>query len=100
MRKGIDGLAAVVQNQFQLDVYQDSSLFLFCGRRADRYKGLFWDNDGFVLLYKRIDSGRLQWPRSEKEAKRLTQRELRWLLEGLKIDQPKAISAARKGGFF
>jgi transposase len=100
MRKGIDGLAGIVQNTFELDLYQDGSIFLFCGRRADRYKALFFDNDGFALLYKRIDSGKLQWPRNENEVKRLTQRELRWLLEGLKIEQPRAITKARKGGAF
>ncbi|MFL2101601.1 IS66 family insertion sequence element accessory protein TnpB [Desemzia sp. FAM 23989] len=100
MRKGIDGLAMVIQNQFELDLYQDTVIFLFCGRRSDRYKALFWDNDGFSLLYKRIDSGKLQWPRTEREVKQLSQRELRWLLEGLKIDQPKAISTAQKGGAF
>ncbi|MEQ7094098.1 IS66 family insertion sequence element accessory protein TnpB [Enterococcus gallinarum] len=100
MRKGIDGLAAAIQNQFELDIYQEASLFLFCGRRADRYKALFWNQDGFTLLYKRIDSGKLQWPRNELEVKKLTQRELRWLLEGLKIEQPRAITNARTGGSF
>ncbi|MDF7639620.1 IS66 family insertion sequence element accessory protein TnpB [Lactobacillus sp. ESL0791] len=47
--KGIDGLITVVQNQFKLDPYC-SSLFLFCGTRKDRFKGLLWENDGFLLL--------------------------------------------------
>ncbi|HIY58629.1 MAG TPA: IS66 family insertion sequence element accessory protein TnpB [Candidatus Tetragenococcus pullicola] len=100
MRKGTNSLALIIQNQFSLDLYQEGSLFLFCGRKADRYKALFWDNDGFALLYKQINSGKLKWPRNENEVKKLSQRELRWLLDGLKIEQPKAISTAKKGGIF
>ena len=51
LRKGIDGLAGLVQEQFQLDVFEDT-LFLFCGRRNDRIKGLYWDTNGFLLMYK------------------------------------------------
>ena len=50
LRKGIDGLAAMVQQQFQLDPFTNT-LFLFCGRRRDRIKGLSWEQDGFTLLY-------------------------------------------------
>lgn len=52
LRKGIDGLAALVQSQFQLDPFTNT-LFLFCGRRCDRIKALYWEGNGFVLLYKR-----------------------------------------------
>ena len=64
LRYGIDGLAAVVTQQFggHLD---EESLFLFCGRRTDRIKALYWSGDGYVLLYKRLSNGRFQWPRSE-----------------------------------
>ena len=53
MRKQIDGLVAVVELQFgkKLD---ETSVFLFCGRRADRIKALYWDGTGYVLLYKRL----------------------------------------------
>lgn len=53
MRKSIDGLAALVLSKFQLDPHQPA-LFLFCGRRKDRIKGLLWDETGFLLLYKRL----------------------------------------------
>ena len=56
LRKGIDGLAALVQQQFELDPFTNT-LFLFCGRRRDRIKGLYWEKDGFVLLYKRLEAG-------------------------------------------
>lgn len=56
LRCGIDGLAAMVQQQFQLDSFSNT-LFLFCGRRRDRIKALYWEGNGFVLLYKRLESG-------------------------------------------
>ena len=92
MRKSIDGLCAVVEEQLKLDP-ASSSLFLFCGRRRDRIKALYWEGDGFVLLYKRLESGSFQWPRSETEAKALTPQQYRWLMEGLSSDQPKAHKA-------
>jgi transposase len=66
LRKGIDGLARLVQQQFALDPFTNT-LFLFCGRRRDRIKGLYWEKDGFILLYKRLEQGAYQWPRSESE---------------------------------
>ena len=90
MRKSIDGLSAIVQEEFQLDPFL-SSLFLFCGRKNDRIKALYWDGDGFLLMYKRLEDGRFRWPRKQKEVKDLTHQQLRWLLEGLEIEQPKVI---------
>ena len=71
IRKGIDGLAVLVQQHFQLDPCSDA-LFLFCGRKRDRIKALYWEGDGFVLLYKRLENGKYQWPRNSKEARQLT----------------------------
>ena len=82
LRKGIDGLARLVQQQFALDPFTNT-LFLFCGRRWDRIN----------LLYKRLEMGAYQWPRSESEVKTLTPQQYRWLMEGLKIEQPKAHKA-------
>lgn len=68
LRRGIDGLAALVQQQFQLDPFSNT-LFLFCGRRRDRIKALYREGDGFLLLYRRLESGSFLWPRKEREAK-------------------------------
>ena len=71
MRKAIDGLAAIVQQNFQLNPFQDS-LFLFCGRRLDRIKALYWEGDGFVLLYKRLENESFQWPKNAEAVRSIT----------------------------
>ena len=89
LRRGIDGLAGMVQQQFQLDPFTNT-LFLFCGRRRDRIKALYWEGNGFLLLYKRLESGSFQWSRNGDEVRELTPQQYRWLMEGLSIEQPKA----------
>ena len=89
LRRGIDGLAGLVKSEFDLDPFQEA-LFLFCGRRRDRIKALYWEGDGFVLLYKRLEQGVYQWPRTDAEVRQITPQQYRWLMEGLKVEQPKA----------
>ena len=67
LRRSIDGLATIVQARLELDPFS-SALFLFCGRRCDRIKGLLWEGDGFLLLYKRLDNGKFQWPRTDRKS--------------------------------
>lgn len=95
MRRSIDGLAAIVQKSYKLDPFT-KTLFLFCGRKSDRIKALFWEGDGFVLLYKRLERGRYKWPRDKTEAISVNRQQLRWLMEGLDIEQPKAIKTVSK----
>ena len=96
MRKSIDGLAAIVQQQYKLDLFS-SSAFLFCGRRRDRLKVLLWEADGFLLLYKRLEDGKFNWPKSEQEVRNLTREQYIWLMQGLSVDQPKAIKKVEGG---
>ena len=93
LRRGIDGLAAIVSQQYGGHLSEES-LFLFCGRRTDRIKALYWSGDGYILLYKRLSNGRFQWPRNEAELRLIDHQSFRWLMEGLKIEQRTAI---RKG---
>lgn len=99
LRLGIDGLAALVQGKLELDPYS-RALFLFCGRRRDRIKAILWEGDGFLLLYKRLDNGCFRRPRNESEAKLLTEQEVRWLFEGLELEQPKAIKPGRRSTLY
>ena len=99
LRLGIDGLAAIVVTQYGKELREDS-LFLFCGRRTDRIKALYWVGDGYILLYKHLNNGRFQWPRSEAELRKLEPQSFRWLMEGLQIEQPKAIRKLGKKDLF
>jgi transposase len=98
MRKSIDGLMSIVAHNFQMDPYSNA-LFLFCGRRSDRIKALYYEKDGFTLLYKRLESGKYQWPRNRAEVLALSRQQLRWLLEGLSIEQPKSIQTVKNRHF-
>ena len=82
MRKGIDGLATIVQGKLSPDPFS-RSLYLFCGRNRSKIKGLLWEGDGFLLLYKRLDNG-----------------SFRWLMEGLAVEQPKAIKTSKPGNIY
>ena len=64
LRSGMDRLAARVEAQTGNRPYVPDTLYLFCGRRTDRIKGLVWEGDGWLLLYKRLSESRFQWPRS------------------------------------
>ena len=85
LRRGIDGLASIVKFNFQLDTYEKEILFLFCGRRRDRMKGLVWEGDGFLLLYKRLELGGFSWPRTKEEALEITLEQYQALMQGLEI---------------
>jgi transposase len=85
LRFGIDGLAQQVQCVFELDPFDEGTLFLFCGRKKDRIKGLLWEGDGFLLLYKRLENGRFQWPMNSEEMKNLTSEQFERLVSGLSV---------------
>lgn len=87
MRKSINGLAAIVQNDFDLDLYDDA-MFVFANRAKDKIKILYWDSEGFCLYYKRLERGRFRWPDNFREGKvnELTKRDLQRLLQGLVME--------------
>lgn len=86
LRRGHDGLSAIVRNQLSLDPFA-GHLFVFVGKRGDRIKCLFWDRGGFVLYYKRLARGKFRLPRVEKDADRivLDGTELAMLLGGYEV---------------
>ena len=63
LRKGINGLSMIIGDKYRQNPFEKGTLFLFCGRRADRIKGLLWMGSVFLLLYKRFESGSLSWLR-------------------------------------
>ena len=92
LRRGIEGLAGIIRFQFELDPYDRNTLFLFCGRRCDRIKALLWEGDGFLLMYKRLDNGAFNWPRSKAEAVTISEDQFQMLMQGLGIIAKHPIS--------
>lgn len=86
LRYGIDSLAAIIENRFHMNLFVPNTLFLFCGRSASKIKGLLWEGDGFLLLYKRVESGHFTWPRNSEELRALSPEQFRWLMQGFAID--------------
>lgn len=86
MRRGHDGLCAIVRNQWKLDLFA-GHLFVFVGRRGDRCKILFWDRGGFVLYYKRLEKGRFRVPHVPAGAASIAvdATELAMLLDGIDV---------------
>ena len=86
LRYGIDSLAAIVSRKYHMDLFSPNTLFLFCGRSASKIKGLLWEGDGFLLLYKRVEKGHFSWPRDSSEICNLSPEQFKWLMQGFAID--------------
>lgn len=85
-RKGLDGLAALVRLAYGLNPLEEGTLFLFCGGRKDRIKGLLFEGTGFCLFTFRLSDGRFQWPNSPNEARDITLEQYQRLLDGFSVD--------------
>jgi len=82
MRKAINGLSIMVEQHLGEDPFS-GDLFVFCNRRRNMIKILYWDKNGFCLWHKRLEKHRFQWPRCADELVMIAARELEWLLDGL-----------------
>jgi transposase len=87
MRKGFDGLSAMVQTQLSEDPFS-GHLFVFRGRAGDRVKILWWSGDGFCLFAKRLERGRFVWPHATSGTVHLSGAQLAMLLEGIDWRRP------------
>jgi transposase len=86
LRRGIDGLKAIIILN-GMDPLEKGTLFLFCGRRNDRIRGLTFEGDGYLLLTKRLSGeNRFQWPRKEDDLKKITMEQYRNLMEGFAVE--------------
>ena len=89
-RKGINGLATLVESQLALDSFSEH-LFVFGNRRRDKVKILYWERSGFCLWQKRLEQERFFWPKMDnKDILTLTGQQLNWLLDGVDINQLKS----------
>jgi transposase len=82
MRKSIDGLSIVVEQEMDKNPF-DRALFVFCNKKRDRLKVLYWNRTGFAVWFTRLEKERFFWPRKDdNEVVEITREQLRWLLEG------------------
>jgi len=81
-RKAINGLSGIVENQMKLDLFS-GCYFVFCNKRKDKLKIIYWDRNGFCLWYKRLEKDKFTWPMTEEEALELSIEEFTWFLRGL-----------------
>jgi transposase len=86
MRKSINGLSLLVEEQFDLDLFT-GNLFAFCNRRRDMVKILYWGGNGFCVWLKRLEEDQFRWPDSEQEVMEISPAALTWLLHGLDLRQ-------------
>ena len=82
LRYGIDGLITNLKTEYNINPFRENILFLFCGRSSRKIKGVVFEGDGFLLLYKRLETGHFQWPRNKNEAMNITQEQFEWLMKG------------------
>lgn len=88
MRRGLDGLAALIQERLGADPV-GGQVFIFRGRRGDLVKMLWWDGDGLCLFAKRLERGRFIWPQATDGSIHLSAAQLSMLLEGIDWPRPE-----------
>jgi len=92
-RKSINGLSIIVENDMSLSALS-GALFVFCNKKRDKLKLLYWDKTGFALWYKRLEQEKFKWPRKMiEETIELDETQLHWLLEGYDITKMQAHTA-------
>ena len=84
MRKSINTLSVLVQGSMGMDPFADS-LYVFCNRRKDIIKILYFERNGFCLWMKRLERDVFRWPDTKNEVMEIDRSELGWLLSGLDI---------------
>ena len=90
LRRGHDGLCALVQETLHSDPYS-GVIYVFRSKRKDRVKLLLWDGSGLVLVSKRLEQGSFRWPAINDGVMRLTSSQLAALLEGMDWTRMRAI---------
>jgi transposase len=89
-RKSINGLSLIVEHEMTVSVF-DAALFVFCNKRRNKLKILYWDNSGFCLWYKALEKEQFKWPRkANNDIVELTSEQFDWLLRGFDIGRMQA----------
>ena len=98
-RRQIDGLVLLISGHLALDPVS-GQVFVFRNRQADKLKILYWDDNGFWLLYKRLEKGRFKFPNVLDHALEITREELSWLLSGLDFTKQIALPKTQAKQFY
>ena len=88
LRKSFDSLAELVRRQLERDPLS-GQLFVFRNKRADRVKLLYWDEDGFVIVYKRLEAGTFRFPQADAARVEIRAADLQMLLDGIDLASVK-----------
>ena len=86
LRRGIPGLSALIRINYGRDPMEVGTLFLFCGNKRDRIKGLILEEDGWLMLTKYVSNGVYQWPRNAQEARDITSEQFHHLMDGFTLE--------------
>ena len=84
MRRSFDGLSMMAEHVIGCNPFC-GHLLVFCNRRGDRLKILYWDRDGWAIWYKRLEAGWFQFPFADSGRKEIAAWELGVLLEGIDV---------------
>lgn len=98
-RKQIDGLIILVADTLKMDP-TSGQLFIFRNKKADKLKMLYWEDDGFWMLYKRRESSHHKFPAKLDETMELSTQQLQWLLSGLDFSKKEPITNTRFTHFY
>lgn len=87
-RKSINGLSVIVEEIFDASPFS-ATLFVFCNKRRNQLKVLYWDNTGFALWQKRLEKERFKWPKPDEASLQISHEQWLWLLRGFNISDLK-----------
>jgi transposase len=96
-RKSINGLLTIIESELALNAF-NGAVFIFCNKKQDKLKLLYWDKTGFALWYKRLEKQRFKWPKCDelKHAK-LSEQQLTWLLGGYDVVGHRSLNYTASG---
>jgi len=98
-RKGLTGLGVFIRHQFG-NTMTGKNIFAFCNRARDKVRTIYWDDTGFAMWHKVLETDKFKWPNRREVEIKVSVSELRYLLSGVNIDQFKPHKKSNPKAFF
>lgn len=96
-RKSINGLLVIIEFELELSPFDDA-MFIFCNKKQDKLKIVYWDKTGFVMWYKVLQKDRFKWPKlNDMSHIKLSEQQLAWLLGGYDVIGHRALNYTSMG---